>query len=206
MHQVEQQAPPHQPAIVIACGGEGSRIGGGKPLRKLGGITLIERACEWAQQRSDHVALALRDAAQLSASDLPLLADRHPGLGPISALENAFEFAHAAGRELVLVIGCDQPFLPGDLVTRLTAAIGKQGATMPLCRGREQPLAALWRAQPARIAAYIADGGRSLRGFADSAGVEVVEWEAEAGCDPFFNVNSPDDLAEAERRIAASAP
>ena len=190
-----------KPGIVIACGGLGKRMGGSKPLRMLGGATLLRHACDWATARSDHVALAVREAGQLFDESLPLLIDRHTGIGPISALASAFDFAQATKREHVLVIGCDQPFLPNNLVARLSAAIGDGGAAMPTSLGREQPLATLWRADRGALAEYLAKGGQSLKGFAHRVNAVTVEWETEPACDPFFNVNDPVALEEAERRF-----
>lgn len=176
-------------------------MGGSKPLRMLGGATLLRHACDWATARSDHVALAVREAGQLFDESLPLLIDRHTGIGPISALASAFDFALATKREHVLVIGCDQPFLPNNLVARLSAAIGDGGAAMPTSLGRDQPLATLWRADRGALAEYLAKGGQSLRGFAHRMNAVTVEWDTEPACDPFFNVNDPVALEEAERRF-----
>ncbi len=176
-------------------------MGGSKPLRRLGELTLLRHACDWAMARSDYVALAVREAGQLFDEGLPLLIDRHTGIGPISALASAFDYALAVGREHVLVIGCDQPFLPDDLVARLSAAIGDHGAAMPTSLGREQPLATLWRADRGALTEYLAKDGQSLWGFARRVNAVTVEWETEPGCDPFFNINDPMALEEAERRF-----
>lgn len=192
-------------AIVIACGGDGSRMGGLKPLRELCGETLAERMLAWAKAQSDLVAFAVREPGQVPGWGCPLLIDRHCGIGPISALASAFEFAQIAGREFVLLVGCDQPFLPDDLTVRLLAAIGDRGAAMPARLGQEQPLATLWRTDPASLSAYMAKGGQSLRRFAHDIGAAIAEWPAEAGDDPFLNVNDPCALAEAERQIRMGA-
>lgn len=193
--------PQLPPAIVIAAGGEGSRIGGSKPSRCLGGKPLITRMIDWAQTHSDCVAIAVRDADQLPGLDLPLLGDRVTGIGPIGALESAFHFALEAKRPRVMMIGCDQPFLPDDLLVRLEKAIEEAGAAMPRYQGRDQPMACLWRVDCADLAAYIADGGRALLGFTDHVGGVRVEWQTGPEGDPFANINDLAALENAERRL-----
>ena len=75
---------------------------------------------------------------------------------------------------------------------------------MPVGAGRDQPLAALWRVDGEGLATYLAAGGRSLRGFAERIGVVRVDWDPADGRDPFFNVNDPAALEEAERRLASA--
>ena len=52
------------------------------------------------------------------------------------------------------------------------------------------------------LPAYLATGRRSLRGFAEAIGVARVDWPI-IPSDPFFNINSPDDLAVAEGRCGS---
>jgi molybdopterin-guanine dinucleotide biosynthesis protein A len=191
------------PAIVIAAGGDGRRMGGAKPLRELAGRTLLDHACAWAQRHGGPCALALRDAGQVPPTSLPLLIDAHPGIGPVSALISAMRFARAQGCTAVLLIGCDQPFLPDDLPARLTAAIGDHAVAMPVSSGKDQPLASLWRLHESAVAAFIGEGGRSLWRLADRLGAVRVAWEsAGAHPDAFANINDPDSLA----RLAAAIP
>jgi molybdopterin-guanine dinucleotide biosynthesis protein A len=194
-----------KPAIVIAAGGEGRRIGGGKPERLLGGRRLLDHGLAFACAQSDCVALAVRDVAQVGEPRVPLLGDAQPGIGPISALLSAFGFAAQKGRETVLLIGCDQPFLPDDLTARLGAKLGDARVAMPVSNGRYQPLAALWRPNAAALADYIAGGGQSLWRFAEAQGVVHVEWPAAGPVDPFANINDPDGLAAAEHHFSTPA-
>lgn len=192
------------PAIVIAAGGAGRRLSGNKPARLLGGRSLLDRAADWARRHSDCVALAGAGeggAAQtLPDVGLPVLGDARPGLGPIAALASSFGFARAHGCRQVLLIGCDMPFLPDDLVPRLQAAIAPAGAALPCSNGRLHPLAGLWHPDPAGLAAWIDAGGRAPRHYAAAVGLATVDWGAGSD-DPFANINGPEDLARAERRL-----
>lgn len=186
-------------AIVIAAGGDGVRIGGAKPLRLLGGRRLIDHAVAWAMRHSDAAAIAVRPGAPDWETGLPLLPDRHPGIGPISALASACRFAGQQQRSAVLMIGCDMPFLPDDLLPRLQLALAGHAAAMPVSAGHHHPMAALWAADPVAVEAYVAGGGQSLWRYAHSAGVAEVPWQAAP--DPFANINTAADLAAAELRL-----
>lgn len=198
-------------AIVIAAGGEGSRIGGAKPLRQLGGQRLIDHAIGWARAHSDQVAIATsapnpEQAIALPDVALPLLPDSQAGQGPIAALASALAFAALKGSPDVLLIGCDMPFLPADLIPRLQAALAGQeaGAAIPLHTGKLHLMAGLWRSNQAALAAYRASGGQSLWGFARRIGLHGLEWHAAPATgsvpDPFANINGPADLAAAQLR------
>lgn len=190
---------PDAPLIVIAAGGDGSRIGGAKPARTLGGQRLIDRTVAWATAHSDAVALAVRAGDGDWGTGLPVLIDPHTGIGPISALSSAMREAHRLRRNGVLLIGCDLPFLPDDLVTRLRAALPGHAAALPVSGGRLHPMAGLWCGDPERIERWIAQGGQSLWRYAREAGMAEVVW-ADAP-DPFANVNDAKALAAAEQRL-----
>lgn len=190
-------------AIVIAAGGDGVRIGGTKPSRMLGGRRLIDHALAWAGRHADTVALAVRLRDADWGTGLPLLVDRHDGIGPISALASAFRFAHDQRRPTLLMIGCDMPLLPDDLLGRLQAALPGHGAAMPVSGGRRHPMATLWAPDVPAIEAYIATGGQSLWRFAQAVGMAEVTWDNAP--DPFVNINEPADLAAAEQRLKRPA-
>ena len=164
--------------IVILAGGEGRRIGGGKPLRMLGGMTLLDRALATARAWSDDVLVAD------GSTDMPGIE------GPLGAIAGAFALGD------FLTIPCDMPFLPGDLPERLA---GTQDAVgLAESGGRLHPVCALWRAHAAQgLAAYVQSGRRSLQGFAAAVGYAAVAWPMDP-VDPFFNVNDEEDLARAE--------
>lgn len=171
--------------IVILAGGEGRRIGGGKPLRMLGGRSLIDRAIERARCWSDAVLVIAREGGDLR--DDPTIE------GPLGGVAAAL----ALGGD-VLTIPCDMPFLPDDLPARLASA---RAATLAASGGHLHPVCALWKAEAAAgLPAYLATGRRSLKGFAEAVGYEVVEWSVEP-YDPFFNINDEADLARAQAML-----
>lgn len=190
-----------QIAAVVLAGGEGRRIGGGKPLRVLGGETLLARALGQADAFSDRVALAVRDPAQVEAPGGVAVIPDAPIEGPLGGLAAALGWARDQGRAAVLTLPCDMPFIPPDLGTRLAAALEGRPAVLAASGGRLHPVCGLWRVETLdHLPAYAASGRRSLHGFAEAVGFTAVEWPA-APADPFFNVNTTEDLAEAEARL-----
>lgn len=169
-------------------------MGGGKPLRLLGARTLLDRAIERARGWSDTVAVSARHPEQVGDTRLPVLIDP-PGLaGPLAGLAAAREL----GRDMVLTIPCDMPFLPLDLPAVLAAVLPGHGAALASGEGRLHPVCGLWEcAALDGIEAYAASGDSSLIGFARSIGFAT----AELGAAAVGNINSPEELAEAEARL-----
>ncbi|NJO37071.1 MAG: NTP transferase domain-containing protein, partial [Rhizobiales bacterium] len=141
-----------------------------KPERRLAGRPLLEHALRWATGATDEIAIAVRAHYQIAEPSVPILLDRIADIGPISALESAFRFAWEQGREKVILIGCDQPFLPSDLAVRLDRKIAASDCAMPVSNTKDHPMAALWRVDSAGLADYISAGGRSLWRFAEACG------------------------------------
>jgi molybdopterin-guanine dinucleotide biosynthesis protein A len=187
-------------AVVILAGGEGRRIGGEKPLRQLAESRLIDRALDLARRWSNTIAVAVRDPSQIPALNAELVEDEAIE-GPLGGLAAGLKFARIKSRAFLLTIPADMPFLPPDLLDRLAATIGDSGCAMASSGGHAHPVCGLWRAATLdRLAQYVSSGSRSLKGFAALVGTIEVEWPATPE-DPFFNINSADDLAEAEKRL-----
>lgn len=188
-------------AVAVLAGGEGSRIGGGKPLIRLGGTTLVEQAFELANSWSNLAVVVLRFKDQIGCHQLPWIGDA-PGIaGPLAGLAAGLAWAREQGADFLMTIPCDMPFLPKDLPDRLQDQIGGFGAAIASSSGNLHPVCGFWRtAAVDSIPDYCASGRRSLRGFAQKLGFVDVEWPASSR-DPFFNINSPADLVVAEEML-----
>lgn len=184
-------------AVVVLAGGDGHRIGGNKPLTELGGERLIDRALRQASSWSGTLAVSVRDSLQIGGMELELVIDE-PGVeGPVAGLISALKFAKTRHCEFVLTIAVDTPFLPADLHDRLLSAIGAQSCAIASSGGRLHPTSGLWRTSATEFVQQFASSGkRSLAGLAEALGCMKVEWPI-AAIDPFFNINSPDDLRKA---------
>ena len=188
--------------VVILAGGQGQRIGGAKSGRLLGGRTLLDRAIEIARRWSPRPALCLRSRDQIAACPIEVIVDDPDLEGPLGGLAAALRFAREQKLERLLTLPCDAPFLPEDLLARLGSVLDGNDAAVPSTRGQLHPACALWttRALDA-LPAYAASGRRSLHGFAEHVGYVEVPWP-EGASDPFFNINTEEDLARAEALLA----
>jgi len=194
---------------LILAGGLARRLGGGdKGLRRVGGRSVIERVLERLGPQVDRIVVnANGDPARFAALGLPIVADSlpdHPGplAGVLAGLEWAA--ANASAIEWVVSVPGDAPFLPLDLVARLQAARGEAAMSCAASGGRVHPVAALWPvAARARLRDALASGLRKVGAF--TAGAAIAEWPIDP-VDPFFNVNTPEDLQEADRLAATLSP
>lgn len=188
------------PALVILAGGRASRLGGGdKGLLMVGGRTILDRILDRLGPSVSRCAInANGDPARFERFGVPVLpdpiADRP---GPLAGILAAMGWAGAG--DVVTVPG-DTPFLPADLVPRLLAGRGDAGVALAASGGRVHPVVGLWpaRLQAALRKAIVEGGVRKVEAFAAQCGAVSVEFST-VPADPFFNVNRPEDLAEAER-------
>lgn len=190
-------------AVVVLAGGEGRRMGGDKPLRPFGETTLVAHAVGLARRWSPLVAVAVRDPGQVAGQvDAPLVLDDPAIGGPLAGLAAALAFARGQGADRVLVVPCDAPRLPDDLLPRLQEALTSEvWAAVPESGGQRHPDCALWRVEAeGRLPTYLAEGQRSLRGFAEACGMAPVTWPVEG--EPFANANTPEALAALQPAVS----
>jgi molybdenum cofactor guanylyltransferase len=188
--------------VVLMAGGQGRRIGGNKASRHLGGISLLEHTVRLARSYSNDIAVAANHGFGLTLpSDIRLIIDENDEIGPISGLSSSLNYGLSKKSDYVLVMSCDTPFLPLDLMTRLHAAIGANSAAVAEYRGDLHPACSLWQVQTLKfLSAYLEQGRRSLIGFAETVGFVAVVWERQS-FDPFFNINTAEDLETATRAL-----
>lgn len=202
---------------VILAGGLARRMGGGdKALVAVGGRPLIDHVIARLRPQVAGLAIAANgDPARFAATGLPVWADPVPGFpGPLAGVLAGLDQAAAAGVCHVLTVPCDTPFLPADLAARLAAPLeaGVAEVAVAASAGRRHPVAALWptTARAALRRALEQEGARKVEAFADRHDGVAVDFPVVATAagpvDPFFNVNTPADRAEAERLLRALAP
>jgi molybdopterin-guanine dinucleotide biosynthesis protein A len=191
---------------VLLAGGLARRMGGGdKPLRLLGGRPLLAHViARVAPQVAGMVLNANGDPARFAAFGLQVVGDEMPDHpGPLAGVLAGMRWAAAQGARDVLSVPTDTPFLPPDLVARLDAA--RTAAGVPIAcaasRGWRHPVIALWPAALAgALEAAMRAGVRKIDAWTAGQGVVAVDFLGEP--DPFFNANTPEDLAEAERLLS----
>jgi molybdopterin-guanine dinucleotide biosynthesis protein A len=198
---------------LILAGGLARRMGGGdKPMTGIGGKTILARVLErMAPQCSRLVLNANGDPARFAATGLPVIADDVPDFaGPLAGVLAGLDWAAAHTPDIAMVVSVpgDCPFLPRDLVARLSGAREAAGQPLACARSGEwrHPVVGLWpvalRADLRR--ALTQEDLRKIELWTARHGVALADWPAEP-VDPFFNVNTPEDAGAAER-LAARYP
>ncbi|NCO21234.1 MAG: molybdenum cofactor guanylyltransferase MobA [Rhodobacterales bacterium] len=191
----------NQPVGVILAGGLARRMGGGdKGLLPLGRGTILSHVIDRLQPQVAGLALnANGDPARFAALHLPVVADSIDGFaGPLAGVLAGLDWAAFLGAEHIVTAAADTPFFPCDLVPRLLAT----GAPLALAGTADglHPTFGLWPvALRDDLRAALCGGLRKVVHWTDRHGAATALFD-DAG-DPFFNVNTPEDLAKAEAML-----
>lgn len=204
---------------VILAGGRARRMmpdlsqGGDKALVYLGGEPLIGHVIRRLEPQVSHLIInANGDASRFKGFGLPVIADAVEDRGPLAGLLAAMDWTstHAPACAAVLSVSTDTPFLPEDLALALSA--GTRGQTnntaaiapaIAMSAGRLHPVVGLWPLSVRDALQRTLDEGRfSVEKFAQSVQAIAVPFTlrtiGSVTLDPFFNANTPGELAEAE--------
>jgi molybdopterin-guanine dinucleotide biosynthesis protein A len=202
-------------ACILLAGGLSTRMGGGdKPLRQLGGQPVLARLLERLRPQAATLAISANgDPARFAPFQLPVIADTVPGhAGPLAGILAGIEWAlRDVGLTHVVTVPADTPFVPPDLVSRLgdAAARTASGLAVAASDGMTHPPIALWpvglhddlarflhRGAERKVSAFVMPRGPAICQFGP---VRVGGRDV----DPFFNINTPADMEEAERLLVS---
>ncbi|MEZ5762841.1 MAG: molybdenum cofactor guanylyltransferase MobA [Xanthobacteraceae bacterium] len=195
---------------IVLAGGRAERLGGeGKAHLEWSGATLVQRVIDRLGPQCTRLIVNLNDPLPVP-DGFPVVRDAVPQLGPLGGILAGLEWTaqHAPEATLMASAPVDGPFLPRDLVERLHAVREQEDATIACATsgGRQHGVYALW---PVSLAAdlrraLLQEDIRSVNRYLARHRVARHEWPT-APADPFFNINTPDDLAQA-RDIASRHP
>jgi molybdenum cofactor guanylyltransferase len=175
--------------VAVLAGGRGRRMGGVKPMAELGGAPLITRALSAADAAGLPAVVVAKAGTPLPDGlrvwhepDEPF----HPLLGVVTALE------YAGGP--VVAVGCDQPFVPGELLARL--ATGPEAAVT--IRGRIEPFPARYEPEWLPDLRAALERQAPVRATLEALAPATIAWD-----DPALlrSVDTPEDLAAAHDEI-----
>ncbi|MGD9737961.1 MAG: molybdenum cofactor guanylyltransferase MobA [Bauldia sp.] len=194
-------------AGLVLAGGAARRLGGDKALRPLLGKPLVRHVIERVEPQVERLWISVRgEAGGLRTLGYRCIDDASgdgEGNGPLAGIVAGLAAAAAEGVAALAVVPCDTPFLPLDLVARLSEALSASQAPAAIVRsgGRLQPTVGLWRSSSRqRLAEHLAAGRRKLERVCADLGAAVVDaaaagWTSRA----FANLNTPADFADAEK-------
>jgi molybdenum cofactor guanylyltransferase len=200
---------PIFPAVLLA-GGQSRRMGGGsKFLQEIGGQSLLSRIISTLTPQVTNLILNINISPEdIGIIDIPFVEDSVSGfVGPLSGILTGLEYFIKNGVKAshMLSVPTDAPFIPEDLVLRLQSGLGdkpEETIVMAESVGRVHPVIALW---PLSLAAelrkaLVDEDLRKILVFADRYNRVNIVWGDHEG-DPFFNINRPEDLEEAKKRL-----
>lgn len=198
---------------LILAGGLARRMGGGDKVKlEIGGVSILDRvlACLSAQC-SDLVINANGDPARFADTGLPVIADTVPDFaGPLAGILAGLDWLveNAPHVHWMVSVPGDCPFLPDDLVERLHEARRAEGKPLACARSGDwrHPVVGLW---PVALRndlrhALVDEDLRKIEVWTARHGIAIAEWP-DSPVDPFFNVNTPEDVAKAQHLAAQFA-
>jgi molybdopterin-guanine dinucleotide biosynthesis protein A len=191
---------------VVLAGGTSRRLGSDKRVIILEGQTLLQRAIAALQGVFERVCVAAGPACDLVLpGGVEAVHDVYPGDGPLAGIHASLSACRAP---YAFVAACDMPFLNASLVRQLLDMASGYDAVVPRAGGKAQCLHAVYAAGCAVQAEdLLLAGERAVERLLGGVRVRYVEEEDLRRLDPglssFFNVNTPEDLAEAEIRAAS---
>jgi molybdopterin-guanine dinucleotide biosynthesis protein A len=195
---------------VLLAGGRSQRMGGGdKCLRPLGGRPILAHVIERVGPQLRSLILnANGDPARFASFGLPVVPDPIADFaGPLAGVLAGMDWAaaHAPDCSWIITVPTDSPFLPRDLAPRLVAERDIEQADMAcaMSAGQRYPVVGLW---PVRLRdelrrAITQEDLHKVDAWTARYRLAVAEFAVDK-VDPFFNANSPEDLAKAERLLA----
>ena len=198
---------------LVLAGGQARRMGGGdKALIRIGATTILDRVLERLSPSCAGVILnANGDPARFAPFGLPVVSDDVAGFaGPLAGILAGLDWVAGNRPSIGWVVSApgDCPFLPRDLVERLHAARLAAGTPLACAQSGDwrHPVAGLW---PVALRhdlrhALVDEDLRKIEIWTGRHGVALARWPT-APVDPFFNVNTPEDVREAERLALESA-
>jgi len=182
-------------AAVILAGGQGTRLGGAdKAFLELNGQPLLAHLLARLAPQVEKIAISANgDATRFDTFALPVLLDgAFAGTGPLAGVAAGLDWAAAQGAETLVTVPVDTPFIPHDLVQRLTPA-----PSVAVYQGRQHHLVAHWPVSARYgLRDFLETGApHKVRDFLTHCAVGAVHFNGPA--DPFLNINTAEDLVQA---------
>ena len=201
------------PGIILA-GGLSRRMGGGdKGLLMLGETSIIERVIDKILPQVGSLAININgDSSRFPDYKLPIIPDSIKGyLGPLSGILAGMEWAFKNGNRYIATVAADTPFLPDDFIKRLHTMVKSKNLNIGIAASRIlsgddvfiHPTFGIWEvALKDDLRDALANDTRKIMFWAKKFKLDYYYFEtSDKLSDPFFNINTPDDLEEAKYRL-----
>jgi molybdenum cofactor guanylyltransferase len=178
---------------IVLAGGRGSRMGGvDKGLQPLRGKPMVAWAIARLKPQVDEIVINANQNLEIyRAFGYRVVADEIGGFaGPLAGLHAGL---NAAAHSLAVTVPCDSPFLPADLVSRLSSSLAGHDLAVAKTGDQPHPVFALMKREVREgLEAFLASGGRKIDAW--YAALKVVEVAFDDEADAFRNINTPEEL------------
>ena len=201
------------PGIILA-GGLSRRMGGGdKGLLMLGKKSIIKRVIDKVSPQVGSLAININgDSSRFPDYKLPIIPDSIKGyLGPLSGILAGMEWAFKNGNRYIATVAADTPFLPDDFIKRLHAMVKSKNLNIGIAASRilstddvfMHPTFGIWEVGlKDDLRNALANDTRKIMFWAKKFKLDYYYFDtSDKLSDPFFNINTPDDLAKAKCRL-----
>tara|TARA_A100001011_G_scaffold334915_1_gene363541 strand:+ start:558 stop:1190 length:633 start_codon:yes stop_codon:yes gene_type:complete len=201
------------PGIILA-GGLSRRMGGGdKGLLMLGKTSIIERVIDKVSPQVGSLAININgDSSRFPDYKLPIIPDSIKGyLGPLSGILAGMEWAFKNGNRYIATVAADTPFLPDDFIKRLHAMVKSKNLNIGIAASRVlstddvfmHPTFGIWEVGlKDDLRNALANDTRKIMFWAKKFKLDYYYFDtSDKLSDPFFNINTPDDLEKAKCRL-----
>lgn len=188
--------------------------GGDKGMLRVGDAMLLDHVLARLGPQCGELAInANGDPARFSHFGLPVFADTLADFpGPLAGVLAGLDWAAENGADAIVTAAADTPFLPRDLVARLGDAAAAKKVPIALAASpdetgapRRHPTFGLWPVSLREdLRAELSGGLRKIVLWAERHGYATALFAA-SPFDPFFNVNTPQDMAHAEAILHGGA-
>ncbi len=190
--------------VCIQAGGQSSRMREDKALKPFLGRPLIQRVVERLSPIADELIVTTNHSDGYRFLNLRLIPDLKPGRGALGGLYTAIA---SAAHPLVAVVACDMPFASPTLIEAMSRLLVEKETDVVIAKSDEgyEPIHAVYRREtclPAIEASIDANQWKVITWF-PQVKVHTLTLEDIREYDPtglaFWNVNTPEEFAEAEQ-------
>ncbi len=201
-------AAPGQILAVLMAGGQNRRYGSHKALATVGGVPMIDRGLETLDRVCPEAVIIANDRGPYEHTGRDIRPDKRPGMGALGGILSALGWAADVGCEGALVLACDMPFVPPELLAELVRRAEPSGVTVAESDGPRgiEPLCAVYGTDCLSYIEQALDRDeRAVVSFFPDVPVQILDRAtvAEFGRPErmFFNVNRPDERKLAEELL-----
>ncbi len=192
-----------QASVTVFAGGQSSRMGTDKSFVRLDGKPLIQHVLDRITPLSLPITLITNTPDAYRSFGLPIYGDIYPGKGPLGGVYTALSYSPAP---YTLCVACDMPFLNAALLSYLAGLSSGVDAVIPRIEGRPQALHAVYGPGCLTpIREQLQTGDLKVRAFFSRINCRYVDEDELKEIDPdlksFININTPEELRDAENRL-----